>query len=124
MTRQRQIWMSLPGSLERCSKEELIWPRPDMRRDSCHLPIRRLTLTGPCARRMSRLRKYNKRSFTITLHVIQGRTAVRPYVFMKGYTLKNRDKIIRIYKRYELHVGLHLAVDRFKDIWEDMSYLK
>ena len=40
----------------------------------------------------------------------------------KGYTLRNRDEIIRILKKYELHIELNLAVDGFKDMWDDLSY--
>jgi len=40
----------------------------------------------------------------------------------KGYTLKNRKEIIKILKKYEFNIELHLAIEDFKDIWGDLDY--
>ena len=44
-----------------------------------------------------------------------------PYGKEKGYALKNREEIIRILKEYELLLGLRLTIERFTDMWKDLS---
>ena len=40
----------------------------------------------------------------------------------KGYSLKDPENIIRVLKKYEVHIELHLAVENFVDLWEDLRY--
>ncbi|MCX6666085.1 MAG: winged helix-turn-helix transcriptional regulator [Euryarchaeota archaeon] len=40
----------------------------------------------------------------------------------KGYNLKDPEKIIRVLKKYEVHIELHLAVESFIDLWDDLRY--
>jgi len=40
----------------------------------------------------------------------------------KGYSLKNPEEIIRVLKKYEIHIELHLAVESFIDLWDDLRY--
>ncbi|MCX6666359.1 MAG: winged helix-turn-helix transcriptional regulator [Euryarchaeota archaeon] len=46
---------------------------------------------------------------------------VQPYGKEKGYTLKNREEIIRIIQKYNLHVELHLALEGIKEMWDDLN---
>ncbi len=41
----------------------------------------------------------------------------------KGYSLQNQEEIIRILKRYEVHIEFHLALEDFKDLWDGLRYL-
>lgn len=47
---------------------------------------------------------------------------VRSHGKEKGYSLANVDEVIRILKKYELHIEFQLAVERFKDLWESFDY--
>ena len=60
-------------------------------------------------------------SYHLSMLLKQGIVTVQSHGTEKGFSLNNREKIIQIYKKYELHLGLHLALDRFKDIWIDMN---
>lgn len=61
-------------------------------------------------------------SYHLTNLLNNGIVEVHPHGKEKGYVLKNKDEIIRILKKYELQIELHLAVDGFKDLWNDLSY--
>ena len=54
--------------------------------------------------------------------VESGIIEVQPHGKEKGYTLKNRDEIIRILKKHELHIELHFTIDSFKDLWDNLNY--
>jgi len=40
----------------------------------------------------------------------------------KGYSLKNRDEVIMILKKYALNIEFNLAVEGFNDLWKDFTY--
>lgn len=40
----------------------------------------------------------------------------------KGYALKDKDEILRIIKKYELHIELRFVIDAFKEMWEDFEF--
>lgn len=61
-------------------------------------------------------------SYHLTKLVNTGILDVRSYGKEKGYTLKDRDEIIRTLKKYELHIELQLAIEGFKDLWENLQY--
>ena len=61
-------------------------------------------------------------SYHLSILVDNGVLDVRSRGKEKGYFLKDRDEIIRILKKYELHIELHLAVEGFKDAWKDLNY--
>ena len=61
-------------------------------------------------------------SYHLTKLEEYGIIEVHPHGRERGYTLRNRDEIIRILKKYELHLELHLTIDEFKNMWDDLSY--
>ena len=61
-------------------------------------------------------------SYHLTKLVENGIVDVHPHGREKGYSLKNREEIIRILKKYELNIELNLTVEGFKDMWDDLSY--
>lgn len=68
----------------------------------------------------------NMPSSTLSYHLIKLEEndiiETHPHGREKGYTLKDKAEIIRILKKYERHIELHLAIDEFKDMWDDLSY--
>lgn len=40
----------------------------------------------------------------------------------KGYTLKDKKTLVRILKKHEFHIEIHLVMDRFKDLWGGFHY--
>jgi predicted transcriptional regulator len=47
---------------------------------------------------------------------------MQPYGETKGYHLKNKDEIVRILRIYQKRITLSLAVDEFRDIWNDFQF--
>ena len=41
----------------------------------------------------------------------------------KGYSLKNRDRIIKILNMYKIHVSFQLGMENIKDTWKDLNLL-
>jgi len=61
-------------------------------------------------------------SYHLTTLVESGIVEVHPHGKEKGYTLTNRGDIIRILKKHELHIEIHLIIESFKELWEDLKY--
>lgn len=40
----------------------------------------------------------------------------------KGYSLKNKEEIKKILKKYELHIELNVTLESFKDMWGEWDY--
>lgn len=64
----------------------------------------------------------SKLSYHLTMLVNNEIIGMIPYGEDKGYRLNNRDEIIRILKKHELHIELYLTIENFKDLWDDFNY--
>jgi len=39
----------------------------------------------------------------------------------KGYVLKNKYEITDLLKKYQIHLGVYLSIERFQDMWKDLN---
>ncbi len=39
----------------------------------------------------------------------------------KGYRLRNRTDVLRILKKYKMHLGVYLVLEKFKNMWNDLN---
>ena len=56
-------------------------------------------------------------SFHINKLIKNGIIEINTYGDERGYTIRNKKKIIRLLIKY----GLHLIVEDFKDVWQDLN---
>jgi predicted transcriptional regulator len=65
-------------------------------------------------------------SSTLSYHlsnlVKSGIVAVSSHGEERGYTLINREELIKVLKKHELHIELHVMLEGFKDLWDDLNY--
>ena len=83
-------------------------------------------VSNPNMRHKDILRNLDITSSTLSYHLNKlvdfGIIQVKPHGREKGYSLKNKEEIVKILKKYELQIELHFAIDGFKDLWEDFDY--
>jgi len=61
-------------------------------------------------------------SYHLTKLVDANILVAQPHGDEKGFSLKNKQEIIKILRKYELHIELHLVLDDYKDLWDQLSY--
>lgn len=63
----------------------------------------------------------SKLSYHINKLKNTGIVVVMSYGHEKGYRLKNNEEVIRILKKYKTHLGIHLVLEKFKNMWDDLN---
>jgi len=63
----------------------------------------------------------SKLSYHLTKLMNKGIIDVISHGKEKGYLLKNKKGIARILKKYEKHLGRHIAIENFNNLWKDMN---
>lgn len=61
-------------------------------------------------------------SYHLTNLVDSGILTVHPHGKERGYELTNPEEVVRILKKYEFKVELHISMERFKSLWDQLSY--
>ena len=109
------------SSYERQDNEPL-----DLLRKKKPLKIVLFLLKNPHSQHKDIMRHLSISSSALSYHLNKlvsiGIAKVIPHGEKKGYSLKNRAEIIKILKKNEFHIELNLAVDSFKDLWDDLNY--
>jgi len=63
----------------------------------------------------------SKLSYHINKLKNAGIVDVMSYGHEKGYRLKNSKEVIRVLKKYKMHLGVHLVLEKFKNMWDDLN---
>ena len=61
-------------------------------------------------------------SYHLTNLVEKGILIVHSHGKERGYELADADEVIRILKKYEFKVELHISMERFRSLWDQLSY--
>jgi len=90
------------------------------------LQIVLLLLNDPVLQHKELLKQVNIASSTLSYYLNQlvenGIVDAHSVGAEKGYVLKDKKTLVRILKKYEFHIELHLVLDRFKNLWDDFQY--
>jgi predicted transcriptional regulator len=60
-------------------------------------------------------------SYHLNKLVRSGIVDVSSHSIEKGYVIINEEEIIDLLKKYKIHLGVYLSMERFNDMWKDLN---